>query len=434
MRFVKYAIIECLFGTMRGLQVSVNSSVNSSNMSAGAGDSVGMEVQGVMPNILGYAESYRCAVRTDNWGEKDLHAGVSVPSITRHQLPLNINARMFQDDRSNVNSTRTKCMSLSMGIMSKNLKHKLSGEFCARDEAVSEALSTATSAGLVKDASSDIMAIVSPSTKSSVTYSYTNDTRNNGPSPTRGNLFEGVVEAAFPPGTAQFLRSGISLQMHREVLRPMRVIYSSEEGKPPVFSQAPGLSLSLCSSVATIVPLDIASLLGTKNNSVVKNGPDVLLSDRLYSGNHLFARGFAPNTIGPRAAKGSGGCADGDILGGQLRYNAVAAVSTPIPLDSLAKYGARAFAFCNAAAVLTPSAWHKKDLGQMLSSRSRCSSLSGNGRLLNELASSTRVSVGWGLSLPVGPARLELTYAVPLLKASTDSVRQFQVGLGLSIS
>jgi outer membrane protein assembly factor BamA len=194
----------------------------------------------------------------------------------------------------------------------------------------------------------------------------------------------------------------------------------------------PGLSISLCSSAAAILPFNLGALF-SKSTAATATTPSVLLSDRFYSGNHLFARGFAPNTIGPRAAaRGSGGCPEGDVLGGQLRYNALAAVSAPIPVDSLAKHGARAFGFCSAAAVLTPSAWQHRDLTGLMTGR-------GGGALgaqspLAEILGAARVSVGWGLSLPIGPARLELSYSLPLLKASSDSVRQFQVGLGISIS
>lgn len=210
----------------------------------------------------------------------------------------------------------------------------------------------------------------------------------------------------------------------------MRVLYSKEEGKASVFTHAPGLSISLCSSAAAIVPLNVEALLGSAD----KSAQNILLSDRLYSGNHLFSRGFAPNTIGPRSVKGSGGCPGGDVLGGQLRYNALAAISAPVPVDTLAKHGARAFGFCSAAAILTPSAWKNKDLIDILSGKSYSNSLSGNKNLLEEAIGSARVSVGCGLSLPIGPARLELTYSVPVLKTSSDSVRQFQVGLGVSIS
>ena len=210
-------------------------------------------------------------------------------------------------------------------------------------------------------------------------------------------------------------------------------MYSNEEGKAPVFTHAPGLSFSLCGSAAAILPLSLDGLLNKTGNNDRK-AQNILLSDRLYSGNHMFSRGFAPNTIGPRSVKGNGGCPDGDILGGQLRYNALAAISAPVPVDTLAKYGARAFGFCSAAAILTPSGWKNKDLVEVLTGNSYCNSLSGNKNLLDEVMGSTRVSVGCGLSLPIGPARLELTYAMPLLKSSSDSVRQFQVGLGLSIS
>ena len=46
-----------------------------------------------------------------------------------------------------------------------------------------------------------------------------------------------------------------------------------------------------------------------------------------------------------------------------------------------------------------------------------------------------RVSLGWGFAVPLGnAARLELTYALPVLRASTDVVKPFQIGVGMTVN
>ena len=46
-----------------------------------------------------------------------------------------------------------------------------------------------------------------------------------------------------------------------------------------------------------------------------------------------------------------------------------------------------------------------------------------------------RASIGTGLSITLNPnIRLEATYSVPLLKASHDVIKPFQLGVGVSIN
>lgn len=46
-----------------------------------------------------------------------------------------------------------------------------------------------------------------------------------------------------------------------------------------------------------------------------------------------------------------------------------------------------------------------------------------------------RASVGAGISLTLSPAvTLEATYSIPVLKASHDNIKPFQLGVGLSLS
>ena len=50
----------------------------------------------------------------------------------------------------------------------------------------------------------------------------------------------------------------------------------------------------------------------------------------------------------------------------------------------------------------------------------------------SSLLSSLRIAAGAGLALDVGVAKLELTYAVPLVRAANDLVKPFQLGIGVS--
>lgn len=46
-----------------------------------------------------------------------------------------------------------------------------------------------------------------------------------------------------------------------------------------------------------------------------------------------------------------------------------------------------------------------------------------------------RASIGAGISLTLSPAvTLEATYSIPVLKASHDNIKPFQLGVGLSLS
>ena len=46
-----------------------------------------------------------------------------------------------------------------------------------------------------------------------------------------------------------------------------------------------------------------------------------------------------------------------------------------------------------------------------------------------------RASAGAGVAIAIGPSvNLEVTYSIPILKASHDVIKPFQLGVGLSIS
>ena len=168
------------------------------------------------------------------------------------------------------------------------------------------------------------------------------------------------------------------------------------------------------------------------NNSAKLNS--VNISDRFYSGNSLFLRGFANNSIGSRQAPGllRGGCEWGDIYGGLFKFNALAAVSAPIPVAAVARSGGRAFAFIGAGSVTSPPLDEHIAAGVDSSSLNRIGALASDA--FRHSLDTARVSAGCGFSISIGPARVELTYSVPITKCRNDIVKPFQIGLGISIS
>ena len=134
------------------------------------------------------------------------------------------------------------------------------------------------------------------------------------------------------------------------------------------------------------------------------------LSDRYYSGGPNSLRGFAPYGIGPRSCSGSGGVSAGDSLGGDTRVTVAATLSAPVPHPDIAANGGRAILFINAGSI--------------------CDKII-NWNIRRELEM-TRVSVGCGFTIPIGGAKLEVSYAIPLRMAKHDVLRGFQLGMSIN--
>ena len=105
-----------------------------------------------------------------------------------------------------------------------------------------------------------------------------------------------------------------------------------------------------------------------------------------------------------------------DSLGGDLRTTLLATLSVPVPVPMLAKSQMRAFAFFNAGMISCLSDIHMNGMYA-----------AGLGAL--------RASVGGGFSVAAaGAVRLEATYSVPLLAASQDQTKGFQIGIGVTMN
>ena len=137
-----------------------------------------------------------------------------------------------------------------------------------------------------------------------------------------------------------------------------------------------------------------------------------------------------------------------DSLGGTRRLSAVALLSAPFPFsflgESASSFG-RIIAFINAGSVgngdnseLIASGYSTNTTTQPASPSTAFISRKHDQKKYSPIRNfpfgNPRVSVGCGLSLGIGPAKCEITYSLPIMKAVTDDCRGFQLGFGLTLT
>ena len=355
-----------------------------------------LEVNAGLRNASGYGEVGRLAVVTTSSGSREILAEVRTPFPAPLVKDLSLTARSTEDNLSRFSGFRQQESGITLqtalnlfdvrtllGLKSEfTSEQKIQFNFSLRDEVpvvairdLSSALKPSSSS-LPPKASDIIHSSALPSTKASVKYSYSNDTRNQGCNSTKGQLLQVDLEAALPPGTAQFLRGEIRAESHATI-------------GPKLWSHD-GLSLSLCSAFGLLSPFSRS-----------------YLSDRYYLGGPLSLRGFGTHGCGARGSA-VGVNEWGNPVGGTAKVSLLASLHCPIPVKSIADSGGRTFLFFNCG-----------NIGSGLSS-----ALS---------FGFARASLGIGASFSLGPARFECTYALPILKADQDVVKQFQFGAGLDL-
>lgn len=123
-------------------------------------------------------------------------------------------------------------------------------------------------------------------------------------------------------------------------------------------------------------------------------------------------RGFATNGYGDRCLLPTAEIYSNNTTGGHSKAHAIVSLATPIA------YGIDGFVFANAGAI-GGTLWPLAPLASITSTPS-------------SLLTSMRAAAGAGLALDVGVAKLELTYAIPLIRAANDIVKPFQLGIGMS--
>lgn len=219
--------------------------------------------------------------------------------------------------------------------------------------------------------------------------------------PTSGLQAHAEVELATPPGDVGFFKCQSGASLHLPIIQD-----------------------SINNHMAMHLSLNAGYLHSLSFGGLCR---PATISDRFFIGGPMQLRGFSPAGIGPRAypqqaaTKASAGeRIAGDALGGDFYYTATAMASLSPTLfpqlhamvgDQVAS-AVRFFCFVNAGTcvgtIRSTPVW--------------------------AVLQSTRVSLGVGLSTTVAGPRLEVTYATPLRYGPRDMRRQFQFGIGFSIS
>jgi outer membrane protein assembly factor BamA len=249
----------------------------SSYLKAGVGSEVGFELQGALRSPLGYGETLKISSIATQSGSKEYLAMLSVPNLsiptpfsTLHRASVNIVAKSGGENQSYYTSLKNKSDSLAVEISTRDGRHQLTAEYAARDEIpvapargsflhTQEPPSAPTPTPTL-GASAVTMHTASASVKSSLRYLCTIlDSRDCPSKPSRGSFLQASVEAALPPGTAQYVRSELTAQSHRTL-------------GPSLWGQ-PGLVASLAASTGLLRPM------GSLRGSERRHGA-TFLSDR----------------------------------------------------------------------------------------------------------------------------------------------------------
>ncbi|KAE8258906.1 hypothetical protein A4X13_0g1362 [Tilletia indica] len=230
---------------------------------------------------------------------------------------------------------------------------------------------------LVPGASIGLRQQARTTSKSSLSYTYTRDSRDSQLEPefcTKGSLFRSVIEVAGPGGDARFVKLGTESTLSRGLRRI-----------------GEGWSTTLSAR---------AGLLRTTNNQPSD------YPDRSHLGGPTSVRMFSHNGLGPKSGR--------DSLGGDAHWSVGAEVAGPVWFGK-AQWPLKWHLFINA--------------GQLaFLDQSSNSAVAASLRTLTQPS----LSAGAGIVFRQGPLRLEVNAGVPLVAHRSDSSRRgFQVGIGI---
>eukprot|EP01137_Pigoraptor_chileana_P029559 Opistho-2@14927 len=213
------------------------------------------------------------------------------------------------------------------------------------------------------------------SLKTAFKHTFLTDTRDDTMLPLNGTYFKAVQEFAGIGGSTQFVKHDFEFQTNK-----------STAGN--------SVSFQLSMRGGLMYPL-----MGARTH----------LSDRFFLGGPLNIRGFPMKSVGPREKD--------DPLGGDISWAAAAHVFLPFPWRPIREKFGRSVRTHFFATVGNVSAFDKG------------TSFGGN---IRGAFVDPRASVGLGLAVRLGVARLEVNYCHPLLLRAGDAAKSgVQVGVGL---
>lgn len=264
--------------------------------------------------------------------------------------------------------------------------------------------------GLSAAASPTVRADAGDSMKSSVTYSFTRERRDNPMLPQSGYLVKAITElAGVGPlrGDVAFSKSEVELAGALPV--PL----------PGVSSTRTGISLGGGLRFGVLYPLPLG---WSPKNEVIPS----LINDRFQLGGPTDVRGFKIGGLGPRDG--------GDSVGGDVF--AAGSVNMLLPLPRTGPESPlRLQLFANGGRLVAlehrASAREKESKGLAMSPRAVRSSMT---RALGELANGLpSVAAGFGLVYAHPVARFELNFSLPLVQRRGEQGRKgLSVGVGIN--
>lgn len=442
---------------------------------------MGASAEGALRNPTGFGETVKLSYGHSNTGSRDFQVNVHAPTVTPNKWSLNATARLYEDNAPQHFSSFSKNMgSLSIHMATLNGKHKVSMACAVRDEVAPSAprdeqsikqwahdkvetsklfssdmmsfpsvapksagegpghSSAPSSLGPLefpmnfkRFASPGILHSLSPSTKTNIEYTFIPvDTRSSPVNPSRGHMVKGIVEVAVPPGTARFARMEVTGEKHMCL------------GDWIHLGGLKNVTLSFCGSFGSSRLLDFNgnSLLGPTSTdlrhreySASGERRQLNVSDRFFLGGPSSLRGLHLYGSGPRSASASlhnnlagDSATASDALGGMSRIAGLVCASAPLPFNFTSSENMRTMVFANYGALLPHSLWPMVPL-------SACAK-KGPSSTVWDILDPFRLTLGCGFSYALGPARLELTYALPVRASSHDILKPFQIGIGLSMN
>ncbi|TFK47553.1 hypothetical protein OE88DRAFT_1685927 [Heliocybe sulcata] len=311
-------------------------------------------------NAFGGAESLEANVSFGTKTRRSYYANLSVP--VSHNLWTWADLSVFGLDRDNSSyaSSTEGLRGAKAAIRSGSL---LSGRHELAYEAVLRHIGS-----LTPSASISIREAAGETFKSSVSHSWTLDTRNDKMMASRGFYLKFFHEFAGLGGDASFYKSEAEAQCSRSIF--------------------PGVALSGA--------LKTGFLRGISH--------PILFPDRFQLGGPTSVRMFRTNSMGPR---------DGpDSLGGDLYWSAGLSVISDLPKKP--HWPLKLHGFVNAG---------------RLDALDKSKSIQEN---VVSCITKPSVSVGLGLIYRFDPVRVEVNFGLPLVASKSDGYRRgFQVGMGL---
>lgn len=368
-----------------------------------SGSDVGLAIQGALRNPFGYGESFQLSVGGSSQGSKDNVVSARFPHTFIRDHILQVSGKTVESNTSYFTSFNQNSYSFLGELFAKDVQRSLAAEVSVRDE-VPIKNDKVTNAYVT---SIPIMNMIAPSTKVSLKYNHSYDSRDSTTVPTKGIYAVGSVEVALPPGDAQFIRTEFSIQDN---------IMLKRSGS----NSSDGLVLSLAGACGVIHPLQTSfyqlyNHIFVDKDQIMPFEPPrnrIYATDRYHSGGPMNLRGFSVYGIGPRANPSTtGGFEGGDSIGGLVKINVSAILSCPLRLPWPGLHDARGFFFLN-----------RGSLGM------------GDRSSIRNYFGFPRLSIGSGMAINISSAaRLEVTYSVPLVYARHDIIKPFQIGVGFSI-